>query len=142
MSTLKRLAATALSAAIIAAPVLTISSADAAPAKAGRSWTTIAKWSGAKQEACRVPVKGGEAFKIYTRLVNGHKAEVGAGMTVLKKDKRTKQAWRSPILAKGKTSKTGSVVLPIGPKYTLEAFQFQGQMGDGGLVNVDKIGRC
>jgi hypothetical protein len=137
----KRLAAAVLSTSIIAAPVLSTSTADAAPA-AKRSWTTIGTMTGAKQQACQVTIRNGKALKIYSRLVNGRRAEVGAGMNVLKNGEVTKQTWRSEIMGKGKTSPVGSVVLPLDDKYTLEAFRFQGQMGDGGLVKVKKIGAC
>jgi|SRR4051812_9135298 hypothetical protein len=136
----QRLAAAALSAALLATPLVVASSASAAPAK---SWTTIKKWNGAKQQACKVPVRDGKAFKIYTRLVNGHEAEIGAGLQVLKNDAPTKERWDSGLVAEGRTSKVGLVVMPRDkPAFTLVAFQFEGQMGDGGPVKVKKIGRC
>jgi hypothetical protein len=138
VTTLKRLAATALTAAIITVPTVAVNSADAEPAK---SWTTISKWEGAKQQACKVPARNGEAWKIYSRLVNGKKAKIGAGLIVMKGDV-TRMTWRSGLVAKGKTSKVGSVVLPKKAGYTLEAFQFQSQMGDGGPVKAKEIGRC
>ncbi|WP_155993251.1 hypothetical protein [Nocardioides sp. URHA0020] len=141
MTTIKRLAATALTAALVSVPTVAVTSADAAPARAGKSWTTIAKWEGAKHQACKVSIRKGKAFVIYTRLVNGNKAEIGAALMVTKGSK-TRSEWHSPLIAKGKTSKTGKVVFPRNAGYTLGAGQFQGQMGDGGPVKVTKIGRC
>ena len=141
VTTLKRLGAVALSAAILTAPVLTVSSADAAPERAAMKWSKIATWEGATQQACKKSVKNAKAWKVYTRVVNGRKAEVGVGLQVLKDDKITKTA-RTPITGKGKTSKVGSVVLPIGAAWTMDAFQFQGQMGDGGPVSIKKIRKC
>ena len=147
VTTLKRLGAAALSAAILVAPVVAVSSADAAPApeRAGKSWSVIAKWYGAKQQACKVSIRDGKAWKVHTRVVNGRQAEIGVGLMVNKTVKGktvTKDDWRSPIMGKGKTSKVGSVVLPIGAAWTMDAFQFQGQMGDGGPVSIKKIRKC
>lgn len=141
VTTLKRLGAAALSAAILTAPLLTVSTADAAPARAGKHLTTIKKWSGAQQQACKVSIRDGKAWKVYTRVVNGRKAEVGVGLQVIKDDKVTKTA-STPIMGKGKTSKIVSVVLPDRAAFDLVAFQFQGQMGDGGPVRIQKIRTC
>jgi hypothetical protein len=141
VTTLKRLGAAALSAAILAAPVLTVSTADAAPARAGKHLSTIKKWNGAQQQACKVSIRDGKAWKVYSRVVNGRKAEIGVGLQVVKGDKITKE-WRSPLMGKGKTSKVGSVVLPARAGFTLVAFQFEGQMGDGGEVKIKKIRTC
>jgi Ni/Co efflux regulator RcnB len=139
--TSQRLAAAALSAAIVATPLVAASSASAAPAK---SWTTIKKWNGAKQQACKVPVRKGKAFKIYTRLVNGHESAIGAGLQVLKNGEPTKARWDTgDLVPEGKTSKVGVVVIPRNNSaFTLEAFQYEGQMGDGGPVKLKRIGRC
>lgn len=138
MITLRRLAATALTAALVCVPTVAATSADAAPA---RSWTTIAKWEGAKLQACKTLIRDGKAFKIYGRLVNGKKAEIG-GALIVSKGARTTSEWRSPLVAKGKTSKVGSVVYVRKPGYSLGAGVFQAQMGDGGPVKPAKIGRC
>ena len=45
-------------------------------------------------------------------------------------------------MGKGKTSKVGSVVLPARAAFTLVAFQFEGQMGDGGPIKIKKIRTC
>jgi hypothetical protein len=55
----------------------------------------------------------------------------------------TVREFRTPITKKGKTSKVGSVVIPkADDAYTLAAFQFQAQMGDGGEIKLSKIRRC
>jgi hypothetical protein len=128
-------------ASILAAPVLTVSTADAAPAHAGKHLATIKTWNAAHQQACKVSIRDGKAWKVFSRVVNGRKAEIGVGLQVLKDDKITNQ-WRSPLMGKGKTSKVGSVVLPARAAFTLVAFQFEGQMGDGGEVKIKKIRTC
>ena len=140
MITSQRIAAAALSAAVIASPLATVSAAHAAaPAK---HWHTIKKWNGAKQQACKKPVRQGKAFKIYTRLVNGHESPIGAGIMVVKDGQPVDRWATKDLVPEGKTSKTGSVVLPKDPTYTIEAFQYEGQMGDGGPVKLKRIGRC
>ena len=142
MSTLQRLGATALTAALLTVPVLgTTVTADAAPARAGKSWTTIATWEGARQQACKVSIRDGAAWKIYGRLVNGRQAKIGAGMNVRRGDDVT-STWSSPLVAKGKTSDVGAVILPRRPGFVFEAFQFSAQAGTGAEVAVQKIGRC
>src|SRR4051812_17049901 len=101
---MRRLAATALTAAVVAVPTISATSADAASARAGTSWSTIARWSGATQQACTVSIRGGSAVRIYTRLVNGHQAKVGAGLSA-RKGEDVSSTWRSPLIAKGRTSK-------------------------------------
>ena len=140
MITLQRLGATALTAAILATPMLS-TTADAAPAQAGKHWTTIATWEGAHQQACKKSVREGEAWKIYGRLVNGRQAKIGAGMIVRHGDDVTSD-WRSPLIAKGKISDVGAVILPRKPGYVFEAFQFESQAGSGAEVALRKIGRC
>ncbi len=141
VTTLKRLGAAVLSAAILAAPLLTVSTADAAPARAGKHLVTIKKWEGAQQQACKTSVHGGKAWKVFSRVVNGRKAEVGVGLQV-ENAHGVIDEWRSPIMGKGKTSQVGSVVMPIKPGVTLAAFQFQSQMGDGGSIRIAKIKAC
>ncbi len=138
MTTTKRLAATALTAALLAVPTVAVSSADAAQ---GKSWTTTRTWFGAKVQACKVSVRQGEAWRIYGRVVNGQQAKVGAGLTVLKGEKTT-SSWRSGLVAKGKTSQVGSVLLPRNSSHRLEGTVYRAQMGDSGPEQASKIGRC
>ncbi len=145
MTILTRLAAVSATAAILAVPTLTASSAaaaGAAPAAPAKKWGVIAKAWGAKQQACKVSVRGGEAWKVFTRVVNGRTAEVGVGLMVNLDGESTDIRFATPLTAKGKTSKAGSVVLPVADGYTLVAFQFQGAMGDGGEIGIGKIRKC
>jgi hypothetical protein len=115
---------------------------QAASAKPALKLSTIKTAWGAKQQACKKSVAHGKNWRVYTRVVNGRKAEVGVGLMVNKGDK-TVAEFRTPIMKKGKTSKIGSVVIPQDDaEYTLSAFQFQGQMGDGGPVDLKKIRAC
>ena len=142
MTILTRIAAVSATAAILALPTLTAASAGAAPAAPAKKWGVIAKAWGAKQQACKVSVKDGEAWKVFTRVVNGRTAEVGVGLMVNLDGESTDIRFATPLTGKGKTSKAGSVVLPVADGYTLAAFQFQGAMGDGGEIAIGKIRAC
>lgn len=139
MTILQRLAAVSATAAIIAAPAFLASSAEAAPA--AKKWGVVAKAWGAKQQACKVSIQGGDAWKVFTRVVNGRTAEVGVGL-IVRVDGEEADRFSTPLTKKRKTSKAGSVVLPVAEGYVLEAFQFQGGMGNGGEVSIAKIRKC
>jgi len=141
MRTPRRLAAlTATTALLVAVPV----GAMVAPAHAaGRSWTTIATYSGAKHQACKELVNDGATWRIYNRLVNGNQAPVGAGMMVLKDKEPTSRVWDSGLIARGHTSDVGSVSIPKGNSaFTLQHSEHESQSGTGGIVGIGSIGRC
>lgn len=139
MKTSGRLLALILSTVLLAGVP---ASFEAASAKSPMALRTIVTWSGAQQQACKASVAGGTKWRVYTRVVNGRKAAVGVGLMVSQGDKVVQQ-FRTPITKKGKTSKVGSVVIPrADDSYTLSAFQFQSQMGDGGEIKLSKIRRC
>ena len=75
-------------------------------------------------------------------MVNGRTAKVGVGLLVNLDGESTDERFSTPLTGKGKTSKAGFVVLPVADGYTLDAFQFQGQMGDGGEVAIGRIRSC
>ena len=58
------------------------------------------------------------------------------------KDGRTKDSWDSGLIAKGTTSKVGTVVMPRGAGFRLQASQYQPQAGSGSSLVPSEIGRC
>lgn len=145
MSTLTRFAAVAVTALAVMAPV---AAANAAPARPSvtRHWTTIetlGKPAG-KQEACKVLINHGTAWKIYNRLddrrVKGTKLE--ATLTVTLHGKATKRTWDSGFVKAGHISNVGTVVLPRATGHGLVMTIHSTNSGNGGIVKIGSIGRC
>lgn len=137
-----RLIALTVSSAVLLAVPAVAQAAPGQPAERAAKFTTIKTWSGAKQQACKKATPNGKSWKVVTRVVNGREAEVGVGLIVRKGDQEVDRA-ATPIVKKGVTSKLVSVkIRKNDSRYTLEAFQFQGQMGDGGPIRLNKIRRC
>lgn len=138
MNKLIRSALVASAALVVVAPV---SGANAA----GNSWTTIETLAKGKQQACRVLVDDGKAWKIKNRLDTRKvtdKGELRATLRVQYKGKDTKQYWSSGYLTKGKVSKVGVIYLPRKANYTLLMTIDGKQFGDGGNPSIRKIGGC
>jgi len=117
------------------------SGADAA----GNRWTTIETLSKGKQQACKVLVDDGNAWKIKNRLdtrpVTGN-GVLRATLRVTFKGKDTKQSWSSGYLKKNKVSDVGVVFLPRKANYSLVMTIDSKQAGDGGEPSIKDIGRC
>lgn len=142
MKSIGRFLALAMSAAVLVAVPATSQAAPAQPSERATKFGTIKVWSGAKQQACKKLTPNGKNWKVVTRVVNGRQAEVGVGLRVAKGEKEVARA-ATKIVKKGKTSKPVAVRIPkAGKGYTLEAFQFQGQMGNGGPIKLKKIRGC
>jgi hypothetical protein len=140
MTTSRRFAALALSTALLVGAPAAVAQADQPAERAGKSLRTIATWEGAKQQACKV--SSGTKWKVFTRVVNGRRAEVGVGLIVLKNGEEVRRA-ATKITPKRQTSKLVSVLYPKkGQGFSLEAFQFQGQAGTGGPISITKIKAC
>ena len=143
MNTVTRLAVGALSALAIAAPV-TIASPSPATAQDGKSWTTIERGFGAKHQACKVSINGGDAWKIYNRL-NSSKVTGGrlrASMTRTKGGEMTSHDWQSGWVRKGHISDVGFVTMPRKPGIGLAMSLAGDNAGTGGVVKPSEIGRC
>lgn len=142
MKKIGRFIALTLSTTVLVA-VPSLAQAQAAPAeRATTKFATIKTWSGAKQQACKKSTPNGKSWKVVTRVVNGREAEVGVGLIVRKGEKEIARA-ATPIVDQGVTSKPVAVrIRKNDERLVLEAFQFQGQMGDGGPIKLKKIRRC
>jgi hypothetical protein len=128
-----------------AAVTLAVAVTTAVPAAsfAATSWHTVARFEGAKHQACKVAVNDGADWKIKNRLVNGDRTKVGAGMTVQKDGEDTKRTWNSGLIRRGHTSAAGAVVMPRDDdRFTLASFEYMGEAGNGGPLAIDDIGPC
>ncbi|WP_244932080.1 hypothetical protein [Nocardioides sp. W7] len=142
MKSIGRFIALTVSSAVLLAVPAVAQAAPAQPAERATKFTTIKTWSGAKQQACKKSTPNGKSWKVVTRVVNGRQAEVGVGLIVWKGEKEIDRA-STPIVNKGVTSKPVSVKIRKNDRsYRLEAFQYQGQMGDGGTLKLKKLRRC
>lgn len=134
------LAALALSTALLVGAPAAVAQAEQPTERAGKDLRTIATWEGAQQQACKV--SSGTKWKVFTRVVNGRRAEVGVGLIVFKDGEEVRRA-ATKITPKRQTSKLVSVLYPKkGEGFSLDAFQFQGQSGTGGPVAISRIKAC
>lgn len=141
MNNPRRLAALALSTALLVGAPAAVAQADQPAERAGKSFRTIATWEGAKQQACKVSASA-TTWKVFTRVVNGRRAAIGVGLIVNKDGEELRRA-ATKITAERRTSKIVSVTYPKKDDgFELVAFQFQGQSGTGGPVKISKIKAC
>jgi hypothetical protein len=109
---------------------------------AGPHWKTLVTFDGAKIQACKVPTTQTGPWKVKLR-VDATKATTrvqGSGYAM--KGAKTLDSWRSGVLTRGHFSDVGTVKLPQGPKYTLNAGIGGGQSGDGGAFTNKQIPSC
>jgi hypothetical protein len=129
--------------AALAVAVPATAAPSAASAQAGRSWTTVTSLGGAKQQACKVSVAGGAAWRIYNRLdARNAGSRVRASMTVTRGGATTSRVWNSGWVHKGDISSTGTVRLARAAGYGLQFTLAADQMGNGGLVKARSIRLC
>lgn len=141
MTNPRRFAALALSTALLVGAPAAVAQADQPAERAGKNLRTITTWYGAQQQACKVSVSATK-WKVFTRVVNGRQAEIGVGLIVNKDGEELRRA-ATPITAKRRTSKIVAVTYPKKDDgFELVAFQFQGQMGDGGPISIKRIKAC
>jgi hypothetical protein len=120
-----------------------ITGAASSASAAGRNWTTLLVFHGAKHQACKVSVDDGEAWRVFTRL-DGRNAStrVQAGLTVTKNGSETSRTWLSGWVSKGTVSSVGSVKLPRRAGWGLNAWTGGEQEGSGADFKADQVGRC
>lgn len=114
-------------------------SADAS----GTNWKTLAKTSGGKIQACKVPTTETGPWKVKLRVDARHASTaVNGSAYVTKNDANTSQHWKSGFIAKGKVSATGVVKLTRGKAYGLNAGIGTHNMGNGGSFRAGQIPHC
>jgi hypothetical protein len=137
MTFLSRAAAVAATAlvVVVTAPAL---SAHAA----GLNWKTLAPFDGGKVQACKVPTTANGPWKIRMR-VDATKATArvqGSGYAV--KGSKTLDTWHSGWVTKGHISAIGTVKLPQGKDYSLNAGIGGDNAGNGGTFLSGQIPHC
>jgi hypothetical protein len=129
--------------AVTAATLTVVLTGPALSAHAsGPNWKTLVTFDGAKIQACKVPTTQTGPWKVKLRI-DATKATTrvsGAGYAM--KGTKTLDSWRSSLVTRGHFSDVGTVKLPQGPKYTLNAGLGGGQSGDGGEFTNKQIPAC
>lgn len=154
MNTIARTIVGAIAVAAMSASTATIATAAPAPTadtaavhvrSAAKHFTVIQTWQRAKLGACKVAVKNGTAWRVFGRL-DTHRVRVGrysGTLMVMKVGKDAPVAnWHTALIAKGRYSKVGSVVLPKAAGYSLGRGIGMANMGDGGPIKISRIGGC
>ncbi len=140
MKTFTRLAVSVLAAVAVAAPM---STATAAPA--AKRWTTVETSLDARQQACKVLINDGTAWRISNRL-DARRAtapRVKATLTALRDGARVEsRSWQSGWVQDGQLSGVGSFKVPRASGWTLEMTLQGDQAGTGGLITVADLRRC
>lgn len=108
----------------------------------GRHWKTLSTMEGGKLQACKVATTQGGPWKIKLR-VDATKAKSRVdGSAYVVKGSDTKGHWKSGWVARGHVSKVGTVKLPRGAAYVLNAGIGTGQAGNGGTFTAGQIRGC
>lgn len=140
MNTFTRLAVSVLT-VVVVAPIGT----STAAAAAAKRWTTVETSLDARQQACKVPINDGTAWRISNRL-DARRAtapRVRATLTALRDgDRVASRSWQSGWVAAGQLSAVGSFKVPRSPGWTLEMTLRGDQSGTGGLLTVGDLRRC
>ncbi len=136
MNLASRAAAIAALALVATGPAL---SADAA----GHHWKNLATTAGGKIQACKVATTHTGPWKVRLR-VDASKATTRVNGTawVTKNGDNTGQKWKSGWVAKGHVSDVGTVKLPRGKAYVLNAGIGTSQMGNGGSFAAGDLRAC
>ena len=108
----------------------------------GNHWKTLAAMEGGKVQACKVATTKTGPWKIKLR-VDASNAKVRVnGSAYVTKDTKTIDHWKSGWVAKGHVSQVGTVKLPRGSAYSLNAGIGTGQAGNGGTFKPGQIKAC
>ncbi|WP_148575619.1 hypothetical protein [Nocardioides caldifontis] len=127
--------------AVAAATVaITVPSFGAAQA-AGNDWKTLSTFDGGKVQACKVATKSGD-WKVKLR-VDARKAKSKVtGMAYVTKNGDELANWTSGWVKKGKVSSVGTVKLPRGKAYTLDAGIGGTNAGNGASFKAKNVPGC
>jgi len=135
-----RLAARMGGASAVLALAVTLSTAG--PAAAVNDWSNVDDLDRAKLQACKVSADGGDAWKIKLRVKNGNDYRVKSTVRVYDGETATDSRWGSGWVRRGDTSAIGSVTMGRTETWELQYAFFADQLGTGGGVRADAIGRC
>ncbi|WP_183095921.1 hypothetical protein [Nocardioides stalactiti] len=134
----------ALTVAAVIAPLSAAGTAEARPAP-GRDWTTIETFEGAKQQACKVAINDGTAWRIFNRLDARRLSDgrVAATLTATRSGEPVAdRSWASDWVRHGNVSDVGSFKIPRGARWALTMSVYGDQSGTGGELSAASIDRC
>lgn len=127
----------------VAALALTLTAPALGGAQASaRHWKTLSTIEGGKIQACKVATTKTGPWKIKLRVDASRATSRVSGAAYVMKGDATKDHWKSGWVAKGHVSKLGTVRLPRGSAYSLNAGIGAGQMGNGGTFVARQIRGC
>jgi len=138
---------TAVGALAVAAVIAPFSAATASSARlaTGKHWTTVEAALGAKQQACKVMVNDGTAWRIYNRL-DARRAttpRVAATLTAVHHGTPVAaRSWASGWVSDGHVSDVGTFKVPKARGWTLTMTLYGDEAGTGGELTVAGIDRC
>jgi len=136
MNLVSRAAATAALALLVTGPAL---SADAA----GLHFKTLSSTVGGKIEACKLATTDTGPWKVKLRVdASQAKAHVNGNAWVTEDNVKTGQKWKSGWVAKGHVSDVGTVRLPRGKQFVLNAGIGTDNMGNGGTFTAGDLRGC
>jgi hypothetical protein len=130
-------------AAAIAAITLALTAPAVGGAHAqGRNWKTLSKIDGGKIQACKVATTATGPWKIKLRVDADKASSRVNGSAYVTKDGKNIDHWKSGWVTKGHTSALGTVKLPRGSAYALNAGIAVSQAGNGGSFKPGDIRAC
>jgi hypothetical protein len=108
----------------------------------GNHWKTLSAMEGGKIQACKIATTKTGPWKIKLRVdASSAKARI-SGSAYVMKDTKTIDHWKSGWVAKGHVSDVGTVKLPRGAEYSLNAGISTGQAGNGGSFKPGQVKAC
>lgn len=108
----------------------------------GRSWKTLSEIDGGRIQACKVATTPTGPWKIKLRVDASKASSRVQGSAFVTKDGKNVDHWRSGWVAKGHVSGVGTVKLPRGSAFGLEAGIAVSQAGNGGSFRAGQIRAC
>jgi hypothetical protein len=136
MRILSRTVAVAVVAASVSLPAFGAAQAS------GNNWKTLSTFDGGKVQACKVATTKTGPWKVKLRVdASGAKATVNGSAFVTKGAKELDH-WKSGPVSKGHISGIGTVKLPRGSAYTLNAGIATANAGNGASFRAGKIRGC
>jgi hypothetical protein len=130
-------------AAVTAALTLALTGPALAAHASGNDWKTLSTSAGGKLQACKIATTATGPWKIKLRVdATDASTSVNGRAWVTKGDVATDQKWKSGWVAKGHISDVGTVRLPRGSQYTLNAGIGTHNMGNGGTFRPAQVRAC
>lgn len=109
---------------------------------AGSNWKTLSTYDGGKIQACKVATTTSGPWKVKLR-VDAHNAKSKVnGSAYVTKGADEVDHWKSGWVAQGRVSAVGTVKLPRGSAYLLNAGIASTNAGNGATFTAGKIPHC